>query len=66
VIDLAEPPLQAEIIISSSMIESLILLPLAIEGHSMQDSHQPLAATLDNEDILIADRRVYLMSERTV
>jgi hypothetical protein len=30
--DLAEPPLQAEIIISSSMTESLILLPLAIVG----------------------------------
>jgi hypothetical protein len=53
VIDFAEPPLHAEIMISSSMTESLILLLLAVVRPWRKD--QPLASALDNEDILVAN-----------
>ena len=59
VIDLEEPPLQAEIMIKSSMTLSLILhrFMSAIADSSSRSLHHLLAATtLHDKDILVAHR----------
>lgn len=72
VIDFAEPPLQAEIIISSSMTESLILHVLANAYiHARARTHggygggdKLLAPALHDEDVLVANRGVWQVIRR--
>jgi hypothetical protein len=54
VTDFAEPPLQAEIIIKSSMTESLILRQLAC-ARVFAQIYALLAAALDDEDIFVTN-----------
>jgi hypothetical protein len=62
VIDLAEPPLQAETMISSSITASLILRRQQLDPASQSAVDLLGAAALYDEDIFVAHRGVYTPS----